>query len=362
MYDVIIVGAGIAGSYLASLLDAGLNVLLLEKHKKTIPKDSGIVSRSFQTLFPDKTLIKTEISDMKLMSPAGLSFFLRNDDPFAFILHRERFGLFLRREARKQATIRYEAVQEIIDHRTHIEVRTNNGVYECKLLVGCDGTNSVVRSFAHIPAPMISVGMMVKTKQRLDGPLRVYFNKHFSPDFFSWIIPQNKEYGLITAHYPEDHCAFFQKTFELPDGMLSAHTIPTGLTRSYADRVLLVGDACGQNKPLTGGGIMFSLRGARCAAQVLNEAYHHNKLEYAHLQTYEQYWKKEFGFEIQKQLMVRKLYRRLSNHDIDQLFLKFGPSISSVRNFDYDHFSAVWRKLPKWELLRFGLVHLHTLW
>ena len=53
MYDIIFVGGGVAGCYTASLLPKNLAIMVLEKHKKVRPKDSGIVSGHFhRKLFP----------------------------------------------------------------------------------------------------------------------------------------------------------------------------------------------------------------------------------------------------------------------------------------------------------------------
>ena len=104
MYDVIIVGAGVGGSHLASKLKG--NVLVLEKDKKIKPKDSGIVSKNFLNFF-GKEFIKDKISEMKVMSPSGNVIFLQNrNEPMAYIIKRESFAAHLHKIAKKHADFR----------------------------------------------------------------------------------------------------------------------------------------------------------------------------------------------------------------------------------------------------------------
>ena len=352
MYDVIIVGCGVAGAYLASKL-AGLNVLLIEKNKKVLLKDSGIVSKDFLDFF-DESIIKCGITNMEAVSPNGHNFTLSSDEPFAYIIKRELFSRQLRSRA-KNATIIYENVLGVSYARDCVTVHTTGGTYQAKMIVGADGANSVVRRYAHIPRPRLSLGIMVKTRSRLDGGINVFFNKHYSPDFFSWIIPQNDEYGTISSIRPREYLDYFKKQQYLPDGDVLAYLIPTGYVKSYSDRMLLVGDACGQNKPLTGGGIMFGLKGASYAAFVIEEAFERQKFDAKFLKHYEGMWKRDFAWEIDKQFLIRMLYRRLSNRDIDKLFVELGPHIEKLDNFDYDKFSRSWIKLPKIKLLRIAV-------
>ena len=353
MYDVIIVGGGVAGCHLASKL-AGLNVLLIEKNKKVILKDSGIVSKDFLELF-DSGFIKNEICKMDAISPSGLTFTLGSANPFAYIIKRTLFTKCQRMTARKNADIVYDNVLGVEYSKECVTVHTTGGIYQGKIVVGTDGANSVVRRYARIPRPFLSLGIMIKTKSSLDGDINVFFNKHFSPDFFSWIIPQNDEYGTISSIRPREYLKHFEKKLFLPGGQTFAYLIPTGYVKSYADRTLLVGDSCGQNKPLTGGGIMFGLIAAGYAAVVIKEAFEKGRFNSSALKGYESLWKKDFAREIDKQFLVRMLYRRLSNSDIDKLFRQIGPEMGKLSNFDYDKFSGAWVKLPKMKLMRIAI-------
>jgi len=348
MYDVIVVGAGVAGSYLASKLDK--DVLVLEKNRKT-KKDSGIVSRKILEFLPKK-VVSRGIKTMRFFSPSGLSFSLKSAEPFAYFLKGD-FSSYLRKKARKNSKVRYETVNNIEYLKDFVIVHTDNNDYECRLLVGADGANSVVRRTIGIKGPKIFLGMLVRA--RTDDEIKIYLNKYFSPDFFSWIIPG--EYGLITAIRPKDYFEYFKKTSNLPEGRFYSSPIPIGYTKSYFHRTLLIGDSCGMTKPLTGGGTIFSLTACNYAEQTIKEAFLADRFDPSFLKGYEKKWKKSFGNEIRKQMLFRKIYRRLTNKDIDNLFKEFGLPIERLEEFDYDHFSKSWRNMPKLKLLKFFITN-----
>ena len=100
MYDAIIIGAGVAGPFLATLLK-DLDILILEKDREIAVKDSGIVSTSIRDFIKPKALIQDKIKEMQFISPSGLSFSLQSDNPFAYILKRRQFSMYLRKKARK---------------------------------------------------------------------------------------------------------------------------------------------------------------------------------------------------------------------------------------------------------------------
>ena len=111
MYDVIVVGSGIAGSYIASQINA--ETLVLEKERRTILKDSGIVSGTFKDFFKDKTLIKQGVKEINFISPSEQQFSISSEEPFVYLLRRRNLSMHLRKIARKNAKLRYETVQKI---------------------------------------------------------------------------------------------------------------------------------------------------------------------------------------------------------------------------------------------------------
>ncbi len=354
MHDVIIVGAGVAGCYLARKLH-DLDVLVIERDPTIRLKDSGIVSRHFTKFVKKKSLLKDKIKEMDIVSASGANLEIRGKTPFAYILHRERFSEFLRNRVKDR--IQYEYIQKIKRENDCISVTTKDGTHMCKMIVGCDGTNSIVRKFGGIKEPAISVGVMVKGANIPHSRITVFFNKYFSPDFFSWTIPQNTEYGMITKIRPREYLNFFRQSLQLGEGTIHSFTIPLGATKSFGNRLLLVGDACGQNKPITGGGIVFSMRCATYAADIIREAVETETYRDVFLSRYEQLWRKDIGQELKAQFFFRKIYRNMSNEQIDELFNVIRPIFSQPRDFDYDFLSNVISEIPKTTLIKFLIKH-----
>jgi flavin-dependent dehydrogenase len=94
----------------------------------------------------------------------------------------------------------------------------------------------------------------------------------------------------------------------------------SALTRTYADRVLAVGDAAGLVKPTTGGGIYYSLVSGRLAAATLTEALAADSLGAERLAGYQHRWRERLGPELRAQLALRMLAQRLTDAEIDGLF------------------------------------------
>ncbi len=341
VYDVIIVGSGIAGTYLATLLDQmDINVLVLEKDKKLKLKDSGIVSAHFKQFIREKAVIKEKIKAMKIISPSDKSFSVQIGGTFAYIIDRRKLISLLR----KKTHIRYEKVENII-YSNNVIVETEKNDYEAKIIVGADGANSLVRKIAGLPDQTLCHGIMCITRKKIEDGIKIFLNKYFSPDFFSWSIPQNREYGLMTAIRPFEYFEYFKKKSSLPDGEIYMNPIPIGLTKSYSDKTLLIGDAASQVKPITGGGIIFSFRACHHAAETINYALEKQRFDSRLLKLYEDKWKSDFGGEIRKQLFMRKIYRKMSNKDIDNFFKDFGTHIERAKGYDYDNISSIWRQL-----------------
>ena len=86
--------------------------------------------------------------------------------------------------------------------------------------------------------------------------------------------------------------------------------LPTGgtISKSYANRCLLVGDSAGMVNPITGGGIAYAMRAGRLAAVVLGRCLDDGVVDETALRAYQSCWMKAFGNEIKSQLLVQRIF------------------------------------------------------
>jgi digeranylgeranylglycerophospholipid reductase len=96
--------------------------------------------------------------------------------------------------------------------------------------------------------------------------------------------------------------------------------LPLGpVKRTYADRVLAIGDAAGLAKPTTGGGIYYSMLSAQYAADVLAGALKRDATDAGTLRDYETRWQARLGPELRAGLAFRTLAARFDDRAIDAL-------------------------------------------
>ena len=92
------------------------------------------------------------------------------------------------------------------------------------------------------------------------------------------------------------------------------------LPRTYGERLIAVGDAAGQVKPTSGGGIYYGLLSAEIAAGTLHGALEDGDLSARRLIRYERSWKKKLGRELTVGYWARRIFERLSERQIDRIF------------------------------------------
>ncbi len=99
---------------------------------------------------------------------------------------------------------------------------------------------------------------------------------------------------------------------------ISQRPIPVSpLRRTYADGLIVIGDAAGQVKPTTGGGLHFGAIAAREGADVIGQALVAGDLSSKVLSAYEKRWKSDFGAELRLGSRVRRIYGHLSPRQVD---------------------------------------------
>lgn len=319
MHDFIVVGGGPAGSRFArSAAERGHDVLLFEKGEFGKPLAcSGHVSTDIWEYAGEARdeLLQNEIYGARFHTggPHSDSQLFYKREIVSNAVDRVGLDKHLAREAsRAGADVRDEhtvtSIRERTDHIT-CEVKGPNGTetHEARMVAGCDGPHSRVRHECGLPEPVemlhgvLGFGETPDHGEHVDVHLTV-------PDFFAWRIPRGEggvEYGLAVA--PGEDVASRFDAFCEAYGVEISHrcsgAIPIGPPRRVTGRrSFLIGDAAGQTKPFTGGGILYGLRAADHAAREIDPG------DIGTLGAYERAWRADLRNDIRLGHLVRRAY------------------------------------------------------
>jgi len=177
----------------------------------------------------------------------------------------------------------------------------------------------------------------------------VYLGNKIAPGSFAWLIPLGNERGLVGLTTEKNSTLYLQFLLDKLKGEkeisrvtnLQYSTIPLGLIpQAFTRRILVIGEAAGQVKTTTNGGIYYGMIGAEIAAKVLKKAFQQNRFDEEILHQYDQLWRAKLGPEIRLGLKLRQIYSHLSDSKIDMLFNLVSmdgllPLIKKNLNFDW---------------------------
>jgi geranylgeranyl reductase family protein len=289
-YDVIIAGAGPAGSTCARICaKAGIRTLLLERETFPRPKPCGGAlserALSHLGLSLPSDLIERECFGVRVHYGKH-TVEVRKDHRIAVMVSREKFDHYLAEQAMVAGAILREGepVLEVRSHRDRVEVRTDNGHYEARCLVGADGANSIV---SRMVRPMFRrdeisaalVGTFPSDDRQIDARLNDLLELYFgvTPLGYGWVFPQKGYYNVgVMGQASEfnsppkifnEFAASRGMTVDRPHG----HTIPWGgFPRTVVGkRVLLAGDAAGFADPFHGEGMAGAILSGKLAGQAV---------------------------------------------------------------------------------------------
>jgi digeranylgeranylglycerophospholipid reductase len=338
-YDVIIVGAGPIGSYTAYLLaKEGLNVGIFEKNSD-IGKDvncTGIVSNECLKIIglPEEVILRP-VDSIKAFSPSGNCLRYHSTSPLAYVINRSLFDQEINRRAGVEGATTYlnTKVEEIsiTDGTFKIKVKTEGKDREFISKTGVIATGFELNSFIKTFKKPKHFLYGIQTHGIMEGvsDIEVYFGQKIAPGSFGWVVPTNgnsAKIGLITKKNPAE---FLKKFLQIPlvahrlstiDIKTRCSPIPLGrIPKSYAERLVIVGEAAGQVKTTTGGGIYFGLLCSEIAAKIIKKAFNTGNYSEKMFEEYEKTWRSKVEHEIKAGMMLRNLFSRLSDRHIDLL-------------------------------------------
>jgi geranylgeranyl reductase family protein len=342
MLDAAIIGGGPAGLHTARLLArAGFAVGVFEEHPRCgLPVHcTGVVAADVFEQFdlPRESLLNP-LATARFISPSGLEIVHTTAATEAVVIDRGVFDASMARHAAEAGAElhagsrvqRLEAIPTGVrvhrDEHPPIDART--------VVLACGARYRLQRELGMGLPPVTLNSAQIEVPARRDGDVEVYFGSDVAPTGFAWVVPVRRPTGphvRIGLMGHGDTTAGFRRFL---DRVASAWGVQTetcpeprrrllplsALPRTYASRLLAVGDAAGLVKPTTGGGIYYSLVSAALAAETLTGALRANRLEARDLAVYQDRWRDRLIPEFRTQLALRMLARHLSDADIDGLF------------------------------------------
>jgi len=340
-YDVLIIGAGPAGSRVAwRLAGLGYKVAVLEKHEGVGEHVccTGIVSRECGELFdiPQDCILQAAHS-ARLFAPSGEFLSIRKDEVQAYILDRAAFDLLLAGKAEKQGAeyLLAACAKDISIRDEGVEVRVDQRgkalTFRGKVAIIANGFGSgLPQKLGLGQIKDFIIGAQTEVETNGISEVEVHFSQRIARGFFAWLVPLSQHRaraGLFSRESPGNCLREFlaqlvaQGKISPAESRITYGGIPLRpLPRTYGERVLVVGDAAGQVKPTTGGGIYYGLLCADMAAETIHEAFSLNDFCRKKLAHYEEAWRGKLGRELQMGYFARRLYNRLSDRRINKIF------------------------------------------
>ena len=335
MDDVIVVGAGPAGNNTAlGLVSRGYSVTVIDARYNIGDKlCTGIVGQECTRRFPmDSSLIYREASSAEVIAPGNGHVRFEAATPQARIVDRVAYvaSFAHRAQAAGANYILGQRVLKVTPQTDGITVVTEGGSYRSRGLVLATGFGSPLTR--QLGLGMVAdhvTGAQAEVSTNGVSEIEVYLGQHVAPGFFSWLVPTapgRALAGLLVRRQAQAHLAAFiawhRREGKIAEVIREAPCwgIPLRpLRRTYRDHVLVVGDAAGQVKPTTGGGIYYSLLASEIASQTLSEALAVGDLSAAMLSRYQRRWKRVLSRELEIGYSARRLFEALNDRQISSL-------------------------------------------
>jgi len=349
-FDVVVAGGSISGLLAArEVARAGLSVAVVEEDAEigTPEHCGGLVSmEGIRNLgiIPD-AIENNRVKKARILSPSN---------GFEIAAEKQKVVVIDRRELDKQVALQAQragaeirvkcSMRSVTQDGEGYVVKTSEGELKCRYFVDARGVASIINRNRE--------GMLSSAQYEVYAPwierdtIEVAFDSEKYPGFFAWIIPTGDGQGKVGVAGKGINAASALKSYMDAKGPHSAVRkvyapiwVSGPVENFVSGHTVIVGDAAGQTKPTTAGGIYTCGMGGMMAGRAIaNE----NTPEYQHG------WESMFKDEFDKMLLARRLLERLDNRAINDLFTAIPKDrieeAASTGDFDF-HAAALSKML-----------------
>jgi len=350
-YDVVVAGGSVAGLLSAREISSkGFSVLVIEEdYEIGTPEHCGglvsIAGLKELGIIPFRKTFDHMMESAEIKSPNGKSFTINSKKQKVVEISRRELDKQIAFQAQKNGT--EIKVRTSFQEITNTGIRTNEENIDCKIFVDARGVSSLIHKDR--TGILSSAQYEIYADWIKKGKVEVIFDQEKYPGFFAWVIPSDEGKGKVGVAGKGINVSDTLNEILKEKGDFStirkifAPIWIKGPIEKFVDgKTVIVGDAAGQAKPTTAGGIYTSGMGGVYAGQAISKFLQTNKI--SDLQEYQKKWTDRFGKEFEKQLVARKVLERINNQTINKLFESITPEItkeiSEKEDFDF-HTSSI---------------------
>lgn len=355
-YDVLVIGAGPAGSIAArTAAEKGLDVLLIEKRQEIGDPVRCAEGASKEYLRKyvgiDKRWVCADLKGSRIYSPDGTKVEMSEEIAGAevgFVIERKVFDRALAEQAAKagaEVRVKTRATGLLIEDDFVKGARLmhlgKEYVVHAKVVIGADGVESKVGRWAGIDTSLKPIDIETCAQYLVTGVdidqqyCEFYIGNEIAPGGYVWVFPKgegkaNVGIGVLgnkTGKFkprPIDYLnTFMEKNF--PDAKIIEMVfggVPVSgcIEKTSSNGLMLVGDAARQSDPITGGGILNAMEAGRMAGEAAYEAISAGDVSLKKLEeAYEKRWRPTLGHAINMSLIVKNCFIDLTDEDLNSL-------------------------------------------
>jgi digeranylgeranylglycerophospholipid reductase len=339
-YDVVVVGAGPIGSTFArEMVQKGFKVGIVEKKRNIgVPLQcAGLVGKKVKGLnvLPNKFILN-KVQGAHLYSPSHHLLSVSKREPVAYVLDRVGYDKFLADlavESGADLFLNYN-VTGLDAEKGIVSVSNGEKKIHADIIVGADGYKSLIsKKFNSTSETIPAAQFLVDFGKNLFNTdyVRLYVDSRISPGFM-WIIPLSESKARIGLFGNRDYHnlntilkEFLNKNKDFKGfsitkkyhGMIPVYNPKKKIVK---DRTIILGDAASQIKPTTGGGLIIGFKCVSMAVESASKALDNENIKI--LREYEMEYRKKYRNELNTQLKVQKIFKSLTDDDLDHMFLK----------------------------------------